>query len=73
MGMKPWARIGECGKCGTEDSELFEYKRGYFIGKACGCWEEELERDSGRHIRLNKKLEDYRRVVNRVSPRAEGA
>jgi hypothetical protein len=58
---------GDCGKCGTENSELFEYRPGYFICKANECWAEETERDSGRHILLNAELEEYRRIVNRAT------
>ena len=63
--MADWDKIGDCRKCFTENSLLYEYRPGYFICKANGCYDEEVERDSGRHILLNKKLEDYRRVVNR--------
>lgn len=63
--MADWDRIGDCRKCSTQNSELFEYRPGYFICKANGCWDEEVERNSGRHIILNRKLEEYRRAVNR--------
>ena len=53
---------GDCMKCGTTQSELFEYTAGYWICKAVGCWDEEVERDSGRHEILNEKLEDYKKL-----------
>ena len=65
--MEEFPKYGDCRKCGTQNSLLYEYRTGYFICKAAGCWDEEKERDSGRHIILNKKLEDYRRVVSRAN------
>lgn len=59
---------GPCNKCNTENSLLFEYKPGYFICKANECWEEEVERDSGRHIEQERKLDDYRKLVSRSMP-----
>ena len=56
--------IGICDKCGTENSELFQYKNGYYICQANECWTEEVERNSGRHIRLNKKLERLRKTLS---------
>jgi len=55
--------IGTCRKCDTTESELFEYRAGFWICKAGTCWDEEVERDSGRHIEKNEKLKDYRRLV----------
>ena len=63
--MRDHPTIGTCDKCSTENSELHEYRTGVFLCKANECWQEEVERDSGRHIRLNQKLEDYRSIVNR--------
>jgi len=61
IGFKP--TIGICDKCGTEKSYLFEYRSDYWICKANECFQEEVERDSGRHVRKNDKLEDYRKLV----------
>ena len=65
--MEKFPIYGTCNKCGTENSLLQEYRPGYFICSANECWTEELERESGRHIILNKKLEDYRRVIARAN------
>ena len=54
---------GTCMKCNTENSLLYEYDNEYWICKAAGCWEEEVERDSGRHEILEDNLNDYRRLV----------
>ena len=56
--------IGTCMKCGTENSELFQHKNGYYICRANECWTEEVERNSGRHIRLNRKLERIRKALS---------
>lgn len=58
-----WPVISTCDKCGTENSEVFEYRRGYWICKINGCFSEEQERDSGRHIIKNRQLEDYRKLI----------
>lgn len=58
---------GTCRKCSTENSLLFQYRPGYFICKANNCWDDECERDSGRHILMNAKLEEYSRIVGRAS------
>ncbi len=63
--MRDCPTIGTCDKCGTENSELFEYRTGVFLCRANECWTEETERDSGRHVRLNQKVENYRSIVNR--------
>jgi len=55
--------IGNCMKCETENSELFEYKPGWWICKANACWTEEAERDSGEHLIKNKKRQDYDRLI----------
>ena len=60
-----WPVIDTCAKCGTENSEVFEYHRGYFICRSNGCWDEETERDSGRHIIKNRQLEDYKKLIAR--------
>jgi hypothetical protein len=54
---------GTCYKCGTDNVDLYEYRPGYMICKVNQCWEEEKERDSGRHIRLNRNLEAYRQII----------
>lgn len=58
-------KVGNCQKCNTY-STLFEYSPNWFIGKGCGCWEEEVERESGRHEVLEEKLNDYRNLVRRT-------
>ena len=63
MAQKPSKPLmGICEKCGTENSELFEYD-GRYLCKANECLTEELERDSERHILLNEKLENYKKLV----------
>lgn len=62
---RAWPKIGICQKCNTENSELFEYSNGVFLCKAGECYQEELERDSGRHVILEQKLKNYRKLVNR--------
>lgn len=61
--MREFAKIGTCQKCGTTNSELFQYRSGFFICRGALCWDEEVERDTGRHLMLNKKLEDYRKII----------
>ena len=55
---------GTCQKCGTENSKLYKYKNDYYICDANSCIQEESERNSGRHIRLNKKLERIRKPLS---------
>ncbi len=71
--MSEFPIYGICYKFNTENSELFEYKPGYFICKANVCWTEEVERDSGRHIRKRWSLDQYRQLIARVLPRAGGS
>lgn len=55
---------GDCMKCLTPDSEVFLLRRGYYVGKACGCWDEEVEHDSGRSKRKMYELESLRRIIS---------
>ena len=59
-------RIGTCQKCGTEFVEVYLYKSNYWICSVNECWTEETERDSGRHIRLNRELEEHRKIIERT-------
>ena len=52
---------GRCEKCATEHSELFEYD-GKYLCKANECYMEEVERDSGKQLRDQDKLNDYKRL-----------
>jgi len=61
---RDWPRYGVCRKCATENSELFEYRTGFWICKANSCWDEEVERDDGSYLVKQEKLDDYRRIVN---------
>lgn len=67
MQNKCFPTIGNCYKCNTANSELFQYRTGYFICKANSCWDEECERSSGRHVILNRRLEEYRRLIARAN------
>ena len=53
---------GICDKCGTDDSELFEYE-GSWLCKANACFTEETERNKEKQFRDQEKLIDYRRLV----------
>ena len=53
--------IDYCDKCHTENSEVFEYE-GRWLCKINGCYEEELEKNSGIHEERDEKLQDYRRM-----------
>ena len=52
-----------CAKCGTEYSVLYEYRHGFWICRANACWDEEVERDSRRHVEQHQSVEDYRKLV----------
>ena len=55
---------GICDKCGTEHSLLKKYQ-GAYLCSANLCYTEEVERDSGRHVRKEKKLRDYKNIIAR--------
>lgn len=63
LGLSGYPVYGTCDKCGTEYSELFEYRPGYWICRANACWDEETEHDSMRHLELEESLDEYRRLV----------
>lgn len=62
--MNDWPVIGICDKCSTENSLLFQYGNKWLC-KANECYQEEVERDSGRHIDLDRKLEEHRKIIAR--------
>ncbi len=53
---------GICDKCGTNDSELFEYE-GRWLCKANACYAEEVDRNKEKQFRDQEKLNDYRKLV----------
>ena len=59
----PEPRIDTCFKCGTAYSYLYEYRHGFWICTANACWDEEVERDSRRHVEQHQSVEDYRKLV----------
>ena len=63
LGLSGHPVIGFCSKCNTENSVLYEYRVGYWICRANACWDEEVERDSQRHVEQQRAVEDYRQLV----------
>ena len=53
---------GKCQKCQTDVTELFDYN-GRKLCKVNFCYDEEIERDSGKAERDLEKLNEYRRLV----------
>ena len=62
-GLTGYPVISTCDKCATENSELFEYRPGYWICTANACWDEEVEHDSERHVEQHRAVETYRQLV----------
>lgn len=56
-------KFADCEKCQTKWVEVKLYN-GRLLGISCLCYQEELEKDSGKHIRDLEKLEEYRSLVN---------
>ena len=52
---------GTCEKCGTKWSELFLYGDRWLCKSAC-CFQEEVEKDSGKIDKDIEKLEEYRQL-----------
>lgn len=53
---------GDCSKCGTKWVRCVLYND-HLVGIDCLCLAEEIERDSGKHIRDEQALEEYRNLV----------
>ena len=62
-GLSGYPVRGTCNKCATELSTLFEYRPGYWICRSNGCWDEEEERDSKRHVEQQADVEEYKKLV----------
>lgn len=58
-------RIRVCDKCGTKASKCYPYN-GQWLCKANCCLDEEMERDTGKHITDEQKLNEYRNFVDRT-------
>ena len=56
------AKYGDCSKCQTKYVEGTYYK-GQWLGYACLCYQEELEKDDGKAERDLAHLDDYRKLV----------
>jgi hypothetical protein len=54
-------KMGTCEKCGTKWSELFQYKDHWLCKSNC-CYQEEMDKDSGKIDRDIEKLEEYRQL-----------
>ena len=54
-------RYGTCDKCQTDNNELFDYN-GRKLCKDNQCYQEELERDSGKDQLDKDRLEEYRKL-----------
>ena len=50
-----------CEKCGTENSEVFEYNDRWLC-KANACYQEETEHDSNIQEEREQNLDDYKRL-----------
>ncbi len=64
--------IGDCDKCHTEASWVYEFDDGRLLCVANSCWEEEIERDSGKEERDTQFVEDLHGIVRGVRPREGG-
>lgn len=57
---------GDCDKCGTKSSEVFEFEDGRWLCKANECYAEEYEKIDGKSERDLENLENYRNMVART-------
>jgi len=55
-------KYGICHKCQTTWVIVTEYKGGWLCEDNC-CLQEEMEKDTGKHLRDEKDLNDYRALV----------
>ncbi len=60
-------RVYTCDKCFTKLSKCWFYN-GRWLCKAASCIDEEMEKDSGKHIRDWEDLNRYRHDVARSHP-----
>ena len=57
---------GQCMKCQSLSQAVYEFEDGRWLGKSCGCWDEELEKIDGRSERDLENLETYRDLIART-------